>query len=317
MRSSKLALAVVVAISSTAHAQTGYALERFEPSAPGAGWLVMDALDMTGALGGAMSATVDYAHDPLDVSQAGQQVAVVSRQAMLDLGAGVTYAWWRLYVDFSTPIVIEGHDGSVGGTAFLAPDVTLSSSPDVQADARLGFDARLVGDATSSFRAGASAQLFVPSGHQADYETDGNVRALLRGLVAGDLGRFTYAGELGVHIRTLDEAPVPDAPRGSELWFGAAAGLRTRVAPCEDLIIGPEVFGATAFRDLFVAGATSLEALLSARAEGTARTGTQVRFKLGLGAGLATSLGTPDWRIVAGIEAFSRSISKNKHAGTP
>jgi OOP family OmpA-OmpF porin len=327
MPSSRLALAtalgalVVVASShaarAQAQAQAGYALERFQPSPAGAGWLVMDALDMTGGLGGAMSATVDYAHDPLDVSQGGQQVAVVSRQSMLDLGAAVTYAWWRLSIDFETPIVIEGHDGTVGGTTFMAPDVTLTSSPDVQADTRIGFDARFIGDATGPFRVGASAQLFVPSGHQDQYETDGSVRALLRGLVAGDVGRFTYAGELGVHIRTLDESPVPDSPRGSELWFGAAAGARTHITPCADLVIGPEVFGATAFRDLFSTGATSLEALLSARAEGIARSGRQLRVKLGVGAGLATSLGTPDWRVIAGIEVFDRGISKSKPTKAP
>jgi hypothetical protein len=229
----------------------------------------------------------------------------------------VAYAWWRLYVDFATPIVIAGDDGTVAGTKFVAPSVNLSSSPDVLADTRVGFDARLLGDATSRLRVGASAQLFVPTGHQSAYETDGNVRALLRGLVAGDLGRFTYAGELGVHVRTLDESPVPDSPRGSELWFGAAAGARMRVAPCDDLIVGPELFGATAFRDLFAAGATSLEALLSARVEGIARSGTQLRVKLGVGAGLVTSLGTPDWRIVAGVEAFSRSVNKLAHGKPP
>ena len=312
--SERLAVAVAIVLATTATAraqpQPGYAVERLSPSAPGAGWLVMDTLDMQGELGGAFAATIDYAHDPLNISSGSQQLAVVSRESMLDIGAAVTHKWWRLSVDFATPVVIKGDSGSIGGTSFVAPNVDLGANPDTFADARIGFEARLVGDATSAFRAGAGAELFVPSGHVSDYDTDGTYRAMLRGLVAGDVGRFTYAAQLGVHIRPLDDSPLPDSPRGSELVFGAAAGARVAVCSCTDVIVGPEIFGATAFHAMFAGGTTSLEALMSARMEGTARTGRQLRVKLGVGAGLATSLGTPDWRAVLGVELFGRSVAK-------
>jgi hypothetical protein len=40
----------------------------------------------------------------------------------------------------------------------------------------------------------------------------------------------------------------------------------------------------------------------------------QVRVKLGVGPGLATNLGTPDWRAVLSVEAFNRSLAKVKRA---
>ena len=54
--------------------------------------------------------------------------------------------------------------GTVDGHAFTAPPVDLATNPDTLADARLGFDARLVGERSSRFRLGAGVQLFVPSG---------------------------------------------------------------------------------------------------------------------------------------------------------
>src|SRR5450432_4017894 len=45
----------------------GFATERFYPSAPGAGWMVMDNLDMHGGLAGAIAVSGGYARDPLRV----------------------------------------------------------------------------------------------------------------------------------------------------------------------------------------------------------------------------------------------------------
>jgi hypothetical protein len=52
----------------------GFDLERLYTSAPGAGWLVMDTLDMHGDLGGAASAITSYAHDPLRVTDGRQLI---------------------------------------------------------------------------------------------------------------------------------------------------------------------------------------------------------------------------------------------------
>ena len=68
-----LAAAVLCAASASAQQPTGFALERLYPSAPGGGWFVMDDLNIGGGLGGAVSLTSGYAHNPL---------ATVSSEAM-------------------------------------------------------------------------------------------------------------------------------------------------------------------------------------------------------------------------------------------
>jgi hypothetical protein len=326
MRSSSLAAIALAATASTCAATAlaqqqaqGFGVERFYPSAPGAGWFVMDSLDMHGNLGGVMALTTGYARDPWRVrsSDGSQRLAVVSDDAFADFGFAVTYQRFRLYLNIDMPLAIEGQSGTVGGLSYTAPTVDPGSSPDALTDARIGFDARILGDERSPFRLGAGAQLFVPNGntcwvdttnaYRCDYDTDGTYRAMGRVLFAGDVGAFTYAGQLGLHIRPRDDTPVP-GPRGSELLFGAAGGARIPVFGTgrTALVVGPEVYGATALRSLFGTTSTALEGLLTARLEGTADDGPQLRFKLGPGVGLDQHFGAPEWRAVVGIEVFDR-----------
>src|SRR5579863_5958270 len=97
-------LLVLSAWPSPADAQQqtqGFALERFYPSAPGAGWFVMDDINIGGGLGGAISLTGGYARNPLEVTGPGgtQRLALVSGESFLDVGAAVTYDRYRVYLD--------------------------------------------------------------------------------------------------------------------------------------------------------------------------------------------------------------------------
>jgi hypothetical protein len=179
----------------------------------------------------------------------------------------------------------------------------------------VGFDTRLVGDAKDAFRLGTGAQVLLPGGDpgstRAAYATDGTPRAMLRALVAGDVGLFTYAGQLGAHLRSVDDSSTPGSPRGSELLFGAAGGLVLPLfAGHTAAVIGPEVYGETAFSSLFAAKATGLEALLTSRFEGTAEQGSQLRVKLGAGRGLHAEFGAPEARFLIAIEIFDRSVRR-------
>ena len=278
MSSSKWLVLVVLAAAAPARAQDGFALERFNPSPAGAGWLAMDALDMHGAIGGAGSFTIGYARDPL--------APLVTDEAFADVGGAITWDRFRLSLDLASPVAIDGS----------AVAVDLGHDPDVIVDPRVGFDVRFFGDAAAPLRLGWSAQLFAPSGTRANYESDETPRAMFRLLFAGDLPHFAYAGFVGAHVRRFDQ--------GDELVFGLAAGARLGV-PHWSFVIGPEVFGETAFGDFF-GSATGLEGLLSARAETTRATGPNLRVKLGGGAGLDPNFGAPAWRLVAGIEVFGR-----------
>lgn len=319
MRSSRrirvpvLALGLVAAglCSFRAEAQQrpqGFSLERLYPSAPGGGWFVMDALDMRGRLGGSMELTLGYARNPLrvDSNDGSARLGVVTDQAFADFGFAATYDRLRLYVNFDMPLVIKGRSGTVGGYAFDAPDVDPGSSPDTLSDVRIGFDARLLGGPADRFRLGAGAQLFVPSGTRDHYETDETYRAMGRVLFAGDVGLFTYAGHVGAHVRPLDDSEVPGSPEGSELIAGIAAGAKLPVcgACSEVLVIGPEIYGASAMRSLMGRDTTALEWLLSGRLEGTRDDGPELRVKLGVGAGINPHFGAPEARLVVAVEVF-------------
>jgi hypothetical protein len=312
-------LAIVFAGPRTARAQQqaeGFGVERLYLSAPGAGWFVMDTLDMKGGLGGVAGLTLGYAHDPLRVQSADgrQHLAVVSDQAFANFGFAATYERWRFYLNFNMPLVIEGQSGTVSPYAFTGPSVDPSSTPDTLTDARIGFEGRLLGGPAGPFRLGADGQLFVPNGERSDYETDGTYRAMLRVLAAGDLGLFTYAGQLGVHVRPLDDSPTPGSPQGSELLFGGAAGARLLVTRGRDvaLILGPELFGATAFQSFLGSSGTEIEGLLSGRIEGTRDDEPQLRVKWGLGGGIDPRFGAPQWRAVVGIELFDHHADRDK-----
>ena len=284
----------------------GFAVERLYTSAPGGGWFVMDSLDLQGGLGGALSLTSGYERDALRITQGSQQLSVVSTRAFLDLGTAVTYDRWRFYVNLTLPLYTGGHSGTVGDYSYTAPSVDLATHPDSLSDARLGVDVRLWGGPQSCFRLGASAQLIIPSGFRSDYDTDATYRAMFRVLVAGDEGLFTYAGQLGVHLRPLDDYPTPQSPQGSELLFGAAAGARLATGSMA-FVVGPEFYGATAFRSFFGSTSTAFEGLLTLRLEGTANDGPQLRFKLGAGGGIHPQFGAPEWRVVFAIELFNHN----------
>jgi hypothetical protein len=313
-----LAFLVVLALSAHARAQVqaqGFSVERFYPSAPGAGWFVMDDLDLHGGLGGVLSSTLGYSSTPLRVTDGTHRVAVVSDEAFLDIAAAITWDRWRFYVNFDSPLVISGQSGVVGGYSFTGPSVTLGSNPDTLWDARIGTDVRIVGKPGGHFRFGASAQLFVPFGTRADYDTDDTFRGMIRLLFAGDAPYFTYAAQLGVHIRPLDDSPIPGSPKGSELLFGVAAGAKLPLGRLRSwaAVIGPEIYGATAFQSFLQTNGTALEGLLTGRVEGTRDGPLQVRVKLGIGAGLNHHFGAAEWRLVVGIEMFGHLQRRPAH----
>jgi len=321
-RASAIAIAVVLCAgpSMAQRPARGFDVERLYTSAPGGGWFVMDALDMRGKLGGAVTAIGSYARDPLRVTDGVQRLTVVSDQAFFQLGFAGTYDRFRLYATFDSPLIVQGDGGTIGGYTFTGPSVDPASSPDAIAHGRVGFDARLVGDYDAPLRLGIGFQLWIPGGApgalRENYLSDGPpsdtlgaYTAMARVLLAGDYGAFTYAGHLGLSLRQLSDPVTPGSPQGSEAIFGAAGGAK--LAACRActmrFVLGPEVFGATALRAAFGTNTTALEGLVTGRFEGTTDDAPQLRVKLGVGGGLNAHFGAPEARIVVGVEVFQRS----------
>ena len=302
MRNIRIGLALAIAASAAgARAQQaqGFAVERLYPSAPGAGWLVMDDLSQGGGLGGAVSLSLGYEHRPLEIrsTDGSQSLTVVRHQTFATIGMAASWDRFRVHASFASPLYSAGDSGTVGGLQFTGPMTNVEQNPDAISDLQLGFDARFFGEPAGPVRLGASAQLIFPSGDRADYLTDDTYRAMGRLLFAGELGRITWAGHAGVHLRPLSDDRVLGSPRGSELLFGVAAGTRLSV-PGGSLLLGPEIFGATALRSFAGAETTALEGLLSARLQGA----RGLAFMLGAGAGIHPRFGAPQWRAVVGVE---------------
>jgi hypothetical protein len=302
-------LVILTASPSPANAQQqtqGFAVERFYPSAPGGGWFVMDDVNISGGIGGAISLTTGYSRNPLEVTSPDgtRRLTLVSGEAFLDVGAAVTYNRYRLYVNIPVPLSVIGNSGTVGQFQLTAPSLSIGANPDTVSDTRLGFDGRLLGKPGSLFRLGLGAQLIIPSGARADYVTDGRYRGMFRFLTAGDAGRFSYAGQFGLHVRPVEGSLPPGGPNGNELLFGMSAGRRFGVRNGWDAVVGPEFYGETAVRSNFN-GQTGFEGLLTGRLE---RTGDRphLRFKLGVGHGLVQHFGAPQWRILVGVELFGQ-----------
>ncbi len=245
MRSSSVAAILLAGVTwaTAAGAQQkaqGFGVERFYPSAPGAGWFVMDSLDMHGNLGGVMALTLGYAHDPWRVRSADgtRRLAVVSDEAFADFGFAVTYDRFRLYLNMDMPLAIEGQSGTVGGVSYLAPTVDPGSSPDTLSDVRVGFDARILGDERSPFRLGAGAQLFVPNGNtcwkdttntdRCDYDTDGTYRAMGRVLLQASSAPSRTRGRSGFTSARATTRPF----RGLRGASFSSARQAVRASPC-------------------------------------------------------------------------------------
>ncbi len=299
--SSALALVLGLAgVSCPASAEPhGFALERLVQAPAGSGGWLTDDLRQSGGLGGAVAASLGYAHRPLRVAA----VELVSAEALADLAVTISYDRFRFFASVASPLYLTGRGGTVNGVELVPPNVTLENHPDSLADARLGVSARLLGAAGGAFRLGADAQLFVPTGAQEDFQSDGTLRSLIRVLVAGNTSAVDFAGALGVHLRPRGDAAVPVGPRGPELQLAASAGVRIAVAGREGALrVGPELFAVTALRSAFAPETSGVEALLGARFEARREDGVRYRLKLGAGGGIAPAFGVPEWRVVAGVE---------------
>jgi OmpA-OmpF porin, OOP family len=283
----------------------GFAVERFYPAPPGSGWFVMDDLDMSGGLGGAVTFTNSYSRNPLDVASpdGATHIPVVSNAEFINLGVAGTYDRYRIYFDFPMPLALSGTGGTLGPYQLSAPVVSPGTSPDGIVDPRVGLNMRMLGVPGGSLRLGAGAELIFPSGERSDYASDGTYRGMFRLLAAGDRGGFSYAGLTGVHVRSLNDSPAPGSPAGSEFLFGSSVGRKFSFRTRWSGIVGTEIYGETAFHSFFNAQRTAVEGLLTARLE---RTGSPLRFKLGGGHGFVQHFGAPEWRVLFGVELVSQ-----------
>lgn len=295
-----LALMGVALSSARAEAQTvpGFTVNRFEPSERGSDWFALESLDLRnkGTIRPAFGVVGEWVYRPLVIYKANDDVksSVVRNQFNLHPGLSVLL-WDRIRVAASIPVGVyqDGHTGTVNGGA------TYASPPNEQAlgDLRLGLDFRLLGQYGDAFTAALGAQLWLPTGDQANYMSDGVVGIAPRVSFAGDVGALAYAAKVGFKYRDV-------ATNGSELNFAASIGARMADGK---LVIGPEIFGSTTTSDganpasdeddPFGKLTTPVEGIL-----GGHYTAGDIKFGAGVGTGLTRGFGSPVLRTLATLE---------------
>jgi OmpA-OmpF porin, OOP family len=281
---------------SFAQERGGFSLNRFNPSERGSEWFSEDTLDLRGHLRFAVGAVGDYAHKPLVLydEDDNEVSAIVKHQLHIHLG-GSLVLWERLRLGLSVPVVAwnEGDTGVLNG-AFID-----GKEGGGVGDLRLAADGRLLGTYGGPFTLALGVQAHMPTGDREAFTGDGKVRVTPRLAAAGDIGSFAYAARVGFNYRAQNENFVGD-PFGSEMLFGAAAGLRLADGK---LLLGPEVYGSTVVSDggdgAFERRTTPLEVIVGAH-----YTAGDVRFGLGAGPGITRGAGAPQFRVLASLEYF-------------
>lgn len=285
--------AMLVAFGGAARGQQsapGFAVDCFEPAAPGSDWFTLESLDFRGHGRPAFGLVLDGAWKPLVVvDQNGNAVgSLVSDQIVAHAGAAI-HLWDRVRLDFNAPIFIhQGGTATVaGGLAYPAPGGAGIG------DLRAGADVRLFGHPGGPVTSALGAQLFLPTGKTSTFSDDGRWRVWPHLLLAGSVQHFSWAARLGYHFRPKNGGETAIAP-GDEVTAAAAAGywVTSRV------LIGPELDASSATAHLAKAVATPAELLLGVHVA----ISPGWMLAMGVGPGLTNGEGSPTLRGVAGLQ---------------
>jgi hypothetical protein len=288
------AFAALTSRAGEARAQqtAGFAVDRFQPAAPGSRFLSLESLDFEGHLRPAAGLVSAWAWKPLVVydGQSSQVSSLVAQQLVEHVQAAMVL-WNRARVDLDLPVPLanSGTSTVVGGQTYGAPDGRGVG------DLRLGAVARLYAHPGGAFTGAVAAQLFLPTGDTKAFSCDGGVRFWPQLLAAGRRDRLTWAGRFGVHIRPRNGCNCDLSP-GSELTAGAGGAWRfvPRFAAGAEMYLASAIAGGP-----FASRAgTSLELLLA----GHVAVAPRWNVSAGVAPGLSDGAGTPAARIVIGVQ---------------
>jgi len=286
-------MAALLSPSREARAQqaAGFAVDRFEPAAPGSRFLSLESLDFEGHLRPAAGLVSTWGWKPLVVydGQSNQVAALVAQQLVEHVqGALVVWDRARFDLDLPVPLVHSGTSTVVGGQTYGAPEGNGIG------DLRLGAVARLYARRDGAFTGALAAQVFLPTGDTKAFSSDGGVRFWPQLLASGRRDRLSWAGRFGVHVRPRNGCNCDLSP-GSELTAGAGGAWRfvPRFAAGAELYLASAIAGGP-----FASRAgTSLEMMFAGHLVAAPRW----NVSLGVAPGLSDGAGTPAARIVLGV----------------
>lgn len=289
LRALAAALAVSIAIPAQAQTLQTFALDRFEPAPAGDRFFGVHGGNDAGH--GSVRAQLlgEYAYRPLVLytGDGDDRVgSIVSDQLWLHGGLALGL-WNRLTLSLNVPVALltAGDSPAGGGLSFESP------SGAAFGDIRLGARLRLLGKARSAFQLGLNGYVWLPTGAEDQFASDGSVRGQPSLFVSGETSDVAYALTAGAVLRETKQ--VVDTEVGSELSYGASIAA---LLAGGKLQLGPELYGTTTFNDPFSRDTTNAEAILGAKL----RVGSVV-LGAGAGPGLTRGLGTPALRVVASV----------------
>lgn len=287
--------------AAAANTTTGFALDRYHPAGPGSDWFSADSLDFRGKIRPAVGIVADFSDRPLVIrDQNGDELdPIVGNQLYYHVSTSLVLTE-RLRLGASLPLLLH----SQGGSGILAEAAGVQNVPIASSDgagvgdARLSADVRLAGSAQRGLALSLGGRVFVALGQEEQFASDGRARVEGRLAFAGQRGIFAHAAHVGLMLHS-EQDDFAAIPFGSDLTFGAAAGLRLLGGR---ITLGPEAYGSTVVSDsgrgFFKRATTPFELLLGAKAH----VADAVRLGAAVGAGLTSALGSPALRVLASFE---------------
>ncbi|WP_437811690.1 OmpA family protein [Sorangium sp. So ce1078] len=292
------ALAALAAVPALARAQDapvkpqGMALSRFVPAPAGDRMFSVPSPFAPGHLTPHVMLLADYASNPLVLRRErdGAEIgAVVSDQLTFHLNASLPL-WNKLSFDLDAPLTAlqSGESPDGGGREFASP------SGAELGDLRVGARVQLYGTYHDPLQLAVGAYLWLPTGADDSFVSDGSVRAMPYIAAGGRLERLVWSTSLGTELRRSQS--FGGVAQGTMLTLGGGVGF---LAADGRLQVGPELSTAMVLEDVS-SRSLNAELLLDARY----RFLPFLEAGIGIGPGLTSGIGTPDLRFVA-MAAFT------------
>jgi OmpA-OmpF porin, OOP family len=240
-------------------------------------------------------AMLDYANKPLvlvrDVDGSTEDIGpVVSDQMFVHLGVNFAIADY-VAINASMPFAVlsSGDAPSGGGLNFAAP------SGAAVGDLRVGARVRLIGEYHDPFQLGVGGYVWIPTGSDTSYVSDGSVRGQPQLLVGGKSDWFIWSVMAGPSFRSPTNLSTVQI--GHQMNWGAGVGVQL----LEQKILQ---FGVEA------AGGVDIETPDGRTTNAEVLASTKLRIPgaefletgLAIGPGLTTGIGTPAFR---GVFSFA------------
>ncbi len=287
-----LAAVGLVACPRTAEAQTAQNVDlpKFNPSVPGDRFFGVPSPYAAGKATFHGGVVLDYAHNPLVLvdGQGKKLGAIVEHQMFLHLAVNLSL-FHRLAINADMPFTLLNRgDGAVKGGTFSFTSPNKAGIGDL----RLGARVRLFGDYHDPFQIGVGGYVWLPTGTDAAFTTDGKVRGQPHLLLGGRADRFIWSAMAGPTLKS--SSTLGNVKLGHQFNWGAGVGalLGTK----RNFQIGIETSGGVTLTES-AKRSTNAEALVGAKY----RPVSPLEIGLAVGPGITSGVGTPDFRGVFSI----------------